>query len=54
MSNLFTYLLLSLPLVGAYCLLSVGIVVVFRASRVLNLAHGAMAMFPAYITYELV
>jgi ABC-type branched-subunit amino acid transport system ATPase component/branched-subunit amino acid ABC-type transport system permease component len=54
MSTLFTYLLLSLPLVGAYALLSVGIVVVFRASRVLNLAHGAMAMFPAYVTYELV
>ncbi|HZS13142.1 MAG TPA: branched-chain amino acid ABC transporter permease/ATP-binding protein [Candidatus Dormibacteraeota bacterium] len=54
MSALFTYLLLSLPLVGAYCLLSIGIVVVFRASRVLNLAHGAMAMFPAYVTYELV
>jgi ABC-type branched-subunit amino acid transport system ATPase component/branched-subunit amino acid ABC-type transport system permease component len=54
MLNLLTYLLLSLPLVGAYVLLSIGIVVVFRASRVLNLAHGAMAMLPAYAVYEMV
>ena len=46
------YVLLSLPLVGAYAMLAIGIVVVFRASKVLNLAHGAMAMLPAYITYE--
>jgi ABC-type branched-subunit amino acid transport system ATPase component/branched-subunit amino acid ABC-type transport system permease component len=46
------YALLSTPLVGAYAMLTIGIVVVFRASKVLNLAHGAMAMLPAYITYE--
>jgi sulfate-transporting ATPase len=33
-------------------MLAVGIVVVFRASRVLNLAHGSMAMVPAYLTFE--
>jgi ABC-type branched-subunit amino acid transport system ATPase component/ABC-type branched-subunit amino acid transport system permease subunit len=47
------YLLLSLPLVGAYAILGIGIVVIFRASRVLNLAHGAMAMLPAYVVYDL-
>lgn len=46
------YILLSLPLIGAYSMLAIGIVVVFRASKVLNLAHGAMAMLPAYVTYE--
>jgi sulfate-transporting ATPase len=46
------YILLSMPLVGAYAMLAIGIVVVFRASKVLNLAHGAMAMLPAYFTYE--
>jgi ABC-type branched-subunit amino acid transport system ATPase component/ABC-type branched-subunit amino acid transport system permease subunit len=51
--DLLIYLLLSLPLIGAYAMLGVGIVVIFRASRVLNLAHGAMAMFPAYLAYEL-
>jgi sulfate-transporting ATPase len=50
--KLFVYFLLSLPLIGAYAMLAVGIVVVFRASRVLNLAHGAMAMLPAYVVFE--
>jgi branched-chain amino acid transport system permease protein len=47
------YLLLSLPLVGAYALLGIGITVIYQASRVLNLAHGAMAMGGAYATYQL-
>lgn len=48
-----TYLLLSLPLVAAYAMLALGLVIVFRASKVLNLAHGAMAMVPAYVVYGL-
>ncbi|HEU0133008.1 MAG TPA: branched-chain amino acid ABC transporter permease/ATP-binding protein [Mycobacteriales bacterium] len=47
------YLLLTLPLVGAYAMMAIGIVVIFRASRVLNLAHGAMAMAPTYLVYTL-
>ena len=38
------YLLLSLPLIGAYLMFAVGVVVIFRASKVLNLALGAMAV----------
>src|SRR3954463_4325842 len=53
MIKLLIYVLLSLPLVGAYAMLTVGIVVIFRASRVLNLAPGAMAMLPAYVVYDL-
>src|SRR3954453_15132841 len=53
MIKLLIYVLLSLPLVGAYAMLTVGIVVIFRASRVLNLAHGAMAMLPAYLVYDM-
>jgi ABC-type branched-subunit amino acid transport system ATPase component/ABC-type branched-subunit amino acid transport system permease subunit len=45
------YLLLSLPLVGAFAMFALGIVVIHQSSRVLNLAHGAMAMMPAYIAY---
>ncbi len=45
--------LLSIPLIGAYVIFALGIVVIFRASRVLNLAHGAMAMAPAYVYYQL-
>jgi ABC-type branched-subunit amino acid transport system ATPase component/ABC-type branched-subunit amino acid transport system permease subunit len=47
------YLLLTMPLIGAYAMMAIGIVVIFRASRVLNLAHGAMAMAPAYLVYTL-
>ncbi|MCA1834643.1 MAG: ABC transporter permease [Actinobacteria bacterium] len=45
-----SYLILSLPFVGAYAIFAVGIVVIYRASRVLNLAHGAIAMVAAYLT----
>jgi len=48
------YFLLSLPLIGAFAMFALGIVVIYQASRVLNLAHGAMAMVPAYVVYELV
>jgi branched-chain amino acid transport system permease protein len=52
MNTLLLYALLSLPLVGAYALLGLGITVIYQASRVLNLAHGAMAMVGAYVTYQ--
>ncbi|HEV3231293.1 MAG TPA: branched-chain amino acid ABC transporter permease/ATP-binding protein [Candidatus Dormibacteraeota bacterium] len=45
--------LLSVPLIGAYVIFGLGIVVIFRASRVLNLAHGAMAMAPAYVYFQM-
>ena len=48
-----TSLVLSLPLVGAYAIFAIGIVLIYRASRVLNLAHGAMAMAPAYLLYAM-
>ncbi len=48
----FQDVLLSIPLIGAYVIFALGIVVIFRASRVLNLAHGAMAMAPAYVYYQ--
>ena len=49
----FTQLALAVPLVAAYALFALGIVLIYRASRVLNLAHGVMAMFPAYVYVEL-
>lgn len=52
--TLLVSLLLSLGLIGAYAILAVGIVMIYRASRVLNLAHGAMAMVPPFIVYSLV
>jgi branched-subunit amino acid ABC-type transport system permease component len=52
MRTFLLYVVLSLPLVGAYALLGLGITVIYQASRVLNLAHGAMAMSGAYATYQ--
>jgi len=54
MSQLLIFPLLSLPLIGAYAIFSLGLVVIYRASKVLNLAHGAMAMIPAYLVMTMV
>lgn len=47
-SDALVSILLSVPLVGAYAIFALGIVVIYQASRVLNLAHGGQAMFSAY------
>lgn len=44
---------LTVALVGANTMFALGIVFIYRGSRVLNLAHGAMAMVPAYLTLSL-
>lgn len=54
MGDVLNALPLSLPLIAAYAIFAIGIVVIFRASKVLNIAHGAMAMVPAYLVYEMV
>jgi branched-chain amino acid transport system permease protein len=54
MTRLLVFLFLSLPLIGAYAIFSLGLVVIYRASKVLNLAHGAMAMFSAYLFHSAV
>src|SRR3712207_2672761 len=54
MTSILVFLLLSLPLIGAYAIFSLGLVVIYRASKVLNLAHGAMAMVPAYLVLTMV
>lgn len=52
MRDFFVNIILTMPLVGAYTMFALGIVFIYRSSKVLNLAHGAMAMFPAYIAYS--
>jgi branched-subunit amino acid ABC-type transport system permease component len=54
MKTLLLYTALSLPLIGAYSLLGLGITVIYQASRVLNLAHGAIAMIGAYTVFQAV
>ncbi len=51
MTRVLVSLVLSLPLIGAYAIFAIGIVMIYRTSRMLNLAHGAMAMVPAYVVY---
>ncbi|MEA2646276.1 MAG: hypothetical protein QOE92_1359, partial [Chloroflexota bacterium] len=51
--NVLTFGVLSLPQISVFLLFAIGIVVIYRASRVLNLAHGVMAMVPAYVYYTL-
>ena len=53
MKTIFVYTFLSIPLIGAFSMFALGISVIYRASRVLNLSHGAMAMIPAYVFYSL-
>src|SRR5947208_8919998 len=54
MITLLLSIFLSIPLIGAFVMFALGISAIYRASRVLNLAHGAMAMIPAYVFYTLV
>jgi branched-chain amino acid transport system permease protein len=54
MVTIIVIVLLSLPKIGAYAIFALGIVLMYRASRILNLAHGAMAMVPAYVCYSIV
>jgi branched-chain amino acid transport system permease protein len=46
-------IILGLPIGVIWALLATGVVMIYRASRVLNLAVGAMAMFTAYILFQL-
>lgn len=48
-SDIVISVLLSTALIGAYSLMAIGIVSIYRASKVLNLAQGTMAMIPAYV-----
>jgi sulfate-transporting ATPase len=51
MRSVLLYTFLSIPLIGAFSMFALGISVIYRASRVLNLSSGAMAMLPAYLFY---
>lgn len=52
-NDLYVNILLTTPRVGAYVMFALGIVFIYQASKVLNLAHGAMAMVPAFLAYSL-
>ncbi|MFP5310232.1 MAG: ABC transporter permease subunit [Actinomycetes bacterium] len=54
MQDILGFAFVSIPLIGAFAMFAVGITAIYRSSRVLNLAHGAMAMVPAYVNHALV
>lgn len=55
MSQLLNYVVAGLSIGAVYALMSIGVVVIYRISRVVNLAHGAMGIFATFVFhYELV
>ncbi|MFE3188472.1 ATP-binding cassette domain-containing protein [Nocardia sp. NPDC059240] len=53
MTNVIQYALLGLGLGAIYTLLGQGVVLIYRGSGVLNIAHGGFAMFGAYLYLQL-
>jgi branched-chain amino acid transport system permease protein len=54
MPDLKPFIVLGLALGGVFALSGVGLVVLFRATGVVNLAYGAVGAFGALITWELI
>ena len=53
MTEVYQFALLGLGAGAIYALLGQGLVLIYRGSGILNLAHGAFAMAGAYLFYEL-
>ena len=53
MTNIAQYALLGLGVSAVYALLGQGMVLIYRGSGVLNIAHGGFAMFGAYLYLQL-
>ena len=53
MSELAAYTVIGLSLGGIFALAALGIVLIFRATGVLNFAHGAMGMVAAFTYWEM-
>jgi sulfate-transporting ATPase len=53
MNSYLQFAILGLGAAAAYAMLAHGVVLIYRASGVINFAHGAYAMAGAYVFYEL-
>ena len=53
MSQVFQFAVIGLGAGSLYALAAIGLVLVYRGSRVVNFAQGAMGMMAAYVFYEL-
>src|ERR1700722_1712204 len=52
MTDVFRFAILGLGAGSLYALAAIGLVLVFRGSRVVNFAQGAVGMIAAYVFYE--
>jgi len=52
MSALAAYTIIGLSLGGIFSLAALGIVLIYRTTGVLNLAHGAMGMFSTFVAWQ--
>jgi branched-chain amino acid transport system permease protein len=52
MSEFAAYTVIGLSLGGIFALAALGIVLIFRATGVLNFAHGAMGMFSTFVAWQ--
>lgn len=48
-----SFTVIGLVLGGSYALASIGLVLIYRVSGVLNFAHGAVAMFSTFVAYQI-
>ena len=53
MTTIFRFAVIGLGAGSLYALAAIGLVLVFRGSKVVNFAQGAMGMMAAYVFYEL-
>jgi branched-subunit amino acid ABC-type transport system permease component len=53
MTTVIQFAVLGLGIGTAYTLLAQGLLMIYRGSGVINFAHGAVAMFAAYIYWQL-
>ena len=53
MSQIFQFAVIGLGAGSLYAIAAIGLVLVYRGSRVVNFAQGAMGMMAAYVFYEL-
>src|SRR6266850_2444587 len=52
MSQLAAYTIIGLSLGGIFALAALGMVLIFRATGVMNFAHGAMGMFSTFVAWQ--
>ena len=53
MRDLLQFVIAGIAAGAIYALVGLGLVIIYKATHVLNFAHGALMMTGAYLTYQL-